>query len=64
MRGGKRAGSGRKPVPAHLKRNELTGFRVQQWIIDWIKNRSGSGGRLIEKALIEYYKLKIDKGKT
>jgi len=57
MRGGKRAGAGRKPVPGHLERKELSGFRVPQWIIDWIKKQPGSGGRIIEEALIRYYGL-------
>ena len=58
MRGGKREGAGRPVVPGYLKRNELTGFRVQQWIIKWLKKQPESGGRLIENALIERYNLK------
>lgn len=57
-RGGRRAGAGRKRKPSYLKRNELSGFRVQQWIIDWLKAQPGSGGQLVEKALLGYYKLK------
>ena len=61
MRGGKRAGSGRKTVPADLKRNKLAGVRIQQWIINWLRAQPESGGQLIEKALIKFYKLKKPK---
>ena len=57
MRGGKRAGAGRKPVLSHLKRKELSGFRIPQWIIEWVKKQPGSGGRIIEEALVKYYGL-------
>ena len=33
MRGGKRAGAGRKKKPAHLKRELLT-IRLPQWMIE------------------------------
>lgn len=55
MRGGARKGSGRKPVSKELKRNPLHSFRAQQWIIDWLLRQSGSGGQLIEKALMLTY---------
>ena len=58
MRGGKRKGAGRKPVPAHLKRNKMTGVRIHQWILDWLMNQPTSSGKIVEQALIEKYKLK------
>ena len=57
-RGGARPGAGRPVMPIHLKRNPLHDFRVQQWIIDWLKAQPESGGRLIERAVIEMYRLK------
>jgi hypothetical protein len=57
-RGGYRPGSGRPKVATHLKRVKLTPFRLPQWIVDWLKARPESGGRLIEEALIKYFKLK------
>ena len=61
MRGGKRTGAGRKSTPAHLKRNKLTGFRIQQWMIDFLNAQPESGGQSIEKALTKFYKLKKPK---
>lgn len=57
MRGGKRKGSGRKTVSDSLKRNPLHSFRIQQWIIDWLKQQPESGGQLIEKAVISHYNI-------
>lgn len=42
-------------MPPHLKRNKMTGVRIQQWIIDWLIAQPGSSGRIVEKALIEKY---------
>ena len=59
-RGGWREGGGRpkgSTIPKHLKRVKLTQFRLPQWIVDWIKSQEYSGGRIIEEALIKYYKL-------
>jgi hypothetical protein len=59
-RGGYRKGGGRpkgSTIATHLKRVNLTGFRVPQWMIDWLKAQDRSGGRMIEEALIKYYKL-------
>ena len=59
-RGGWRGGGRPKgsTKPAHLKRVNLNDFRLPQWIVDWIKSQDYSGGRIIEEALINYYKLK------
>jgi len=51
----KKTGPGRPPVPDHLKRNKMTGIRIQQWMIDWLISESGSSGQIVEKALIEKY---------
>ena len=58
MRGGKREGSGRKPIPENLKRVRLRGeFRIPTWLRDWLLAQ-GKGGRIIEQALIEKFGLK------
>jgi len=57
MRGGKRKGAGRKPVPEHLKRNKMTGVRIQQWILTWLMTQPESSGKIVENALIEKYGL-------
>ncbi|WDN87098.1 hypothetical protein BuS5_03991 (plasmid) [Desulfosarcina sp. BuS5] len=49
MRGGKRAGAGRKKKPDHLKR-ELVTIRLPQWMISQLK-RNGQIGYLIESQL-------------
>jgi hypothetical protein len=59
-RGGRRKGGGRpkgSTISPHFKRVNLTGFRLPQWIVDWIKLQGRSGGRVIEEALIMHYKL-------
>ena len=38
MRGGKRAGAGRKKKPDHLKRNLVT-IRLPKWMIEQIKSK-------------------------
>ncbi len=49
MRGGKRAGAGRKKKPNHLKR-ELVTIRLPQWMISQLK-RNGQIGYVIESQL-------------
>ena len=49
MRGGKRAGAGRKKKADHLKR-ELVTIRLPQWMISQLK-RNGQIGYLIESQL-------------
>jgi hypothetical protein len=60
-RGGSREGSGRpkgSTIHPPLRRVSLTGFRLPQWIVDWLKSQEGSGGRIIEEALVKQYKLR------
>ncbi len=49
MRGGKRAGAGRKKKPEHLKREILT-IRLPKWMIEQIKSK-GEIGYMIEYQL-------------
>jgi len=53
--GGRPKGS---TIAPHLKRVNLNLFRLPQWIVDWLRVRPESGGRLIEEALINHFKLK------
>ena len=46
MRGGKRAGAGRKKLPDHLRRELLT-IRLPQWMISQLKSK-GEIGYVIE----------------
>lgn len=54
---------GRPPVPDHLKRNRMTGIRIQQWMIEWLIKQPGSSGQMVEKALIEKYGIKYEEKK-
>ena len=49
MRGGKRAGAGRKKLPDHLRRELLT-IRLPQWMISQLKGK-GEIGIVIEYQL-------------
>ena len=49
MRGGKRAGAGRKKLPPHLRRELLT-IRLPQWMISQLKAK-GEIGYVIELQL-------------
>ncbi len=51
MRGGKRAGAGRKRKPAHLKRELLT-IRLPAWMIAQLKQK-GEVAYLIENQLAQ-----------
>ena len=53
-RGGKRAGSGRKPLPPYLQRVKLTGVRLPAYKLDAIKTQ-GEPTALIEAALDDKY---------
>ena len=48
MRGGKRAGAGRKKKPDHLRRELLT-IRLPQWMISQLKNKCEIGYLIEEK---------------
>ncbi len=51
MRGGKRAGAGRKKKPAHLRRELLT-IRLPAWMISQLKQK-GQIAYLIEDRLAQ-----------
>ena len=35
-------------IPKHLKRNKMSGIRIQQRMLDWLKAQPESGGKIIE----------------
>ncbi|MBI5591666.1 MAG: hypothetical protein HY881_14425 [Deltaproteobacteria bacterium] len=48
---------GRPPIPEHLRRIQIRpGYRVPAWVANWMSEQ-GDIGRVIEKALIGFYKL-------
>mgnify|MGYP006921293558 CR=1 FL=1 len=51
---------GRKPTPAHLKREQCN-FRLAAWVRDWLVAQPDDAGPLIEAALIDRHKLKPPK---
>lgn len=53
-RGGKRTGSGRKPLPPYLQRIKLTGVRLTAYKIEALKTQ-GELTAVIEEALNEKY---------
>lgn len=60
MRGGKREGAGRKPLPDALKKQPCP-IRLEQWIIDDIDSRTGSRAKVLKEAYIKAHKLKEQK---
>ena len=66
-RGGARKGAGRKALPKDLKRVNVT-LRLPQWMLDELDKRDQSRGRLIEKAILNTYRMKApvqkEEGKT
>ncbi len=58
-KGGKRPGSGRPTGSVkkkYLKRICLSSFRLPRWMVERIHALPGSGGKIIEGALLEKYK--------
>ena len=49
---------GRKPLPEHDDTRRVSvNVRLPLWLSKWLKRQKESQGRLIEKALIETYKI-------
>jgi hypothetical protein len=48
---------GRHPIPAHLRRERVSGrFRLPAWLFSWLSEQENPG-RVIEKALTEQHEL-------
>ena len=56
IKGGKRAGSGRKPAPPNLKKVQVS-VKLPRWLRDWLSAQEKSRGVLIEEALREKHRL-------
>jgi hypothetical protein len=62
MRGGRRTPAGGRPVTSeNLRRIKCDMIRLPRWLLVWLKAQSESDGRIIEKALIERYRLEAPK---
>jgi len=63
VRGGKREGAGRPAGTTYPleKRRKQVAVRLPFWLADWLKKHPEPSGRLIERALIAFYKLKAPK---
>jgi len=48
--GGKRAGAGRPPVDSLVKKVP-TGYKLPQWLVDWMREQDKPAAVLIEQAL-------------
>lgn len=59
-RGGKREGAGRPTIDPQLVKKP-TGYKLQQWIIDWLREQETPAAVLIEEALIKAHQLKPPK---
>ena len=59
-RGGKREGSGRKPLPEDLKKQDVH-FRVDPWLKAWLLDQPRPQAQLFIEALIKAHKLKEPK---
>ena len=65
-RGGVRPNAGRpkgirKPNKLETERRQTIGVRLPPWMVQWLKNHDEPAGRIMEEALINYYKLKYIK---
>jgi len=58
--GGKREGAGRKPGDPRLIKRPV-GYKLPQWLIEWIRLQDESAAVLIEDALCRRHKLKPPK---
>lgn len=61
-KGGLRTPAGGRPagstIPTNLRRVNLNSFRLPQWIVDWLKSHPRQGSKMIEEAVVEYWKIK------
>ncbi len=56
MHGGKREGSGRKPLPPLMKKTPRT-VKLPEWLWQWIDSQPGNRPELIEAAIREKHKI-------
>jgi len=53
-------GAGRKPCKPALKKIPVS-YKIQNWLVDWMRKQDKSQSKLIEEALIEKHNLKQPK---
>ena len=59
-RGGKREGSGRKPTPEHLQKQDVH-FKVDPWLKAWLLDQPRPQAHIFIEAVIKAHKLKEPK---
>jgi len=62
-RGGKRDGAGRpagtgRPIVEESERRLHRGIRLPRWVLEWCDAQDEPLARIVERALIEHYKLR------
>ena len=62
-RGGKREGAGRPLGSSKPPVKRPVSVKLPIWLANWLKKREGSQARLIEKALIGFYGLRVPRKK-
>lgn len=58
--GGKREGAGRPYSDPRLLKVPV-GYKLPQWLVDWLREQDDPSSVLIERALMKAYKLKPPK---
>jgi hypothetical protein len=56
-RGGKREGAGRPQIDPRLLKVP-TGYKLQRWLVEWLRSQDVPAAQLIEEALCWRHKLK------
>lgn len=56
MQGGKRKGAGRPTIAPELKKKSIS-LKIPNWLNNWLDEQEESKISLIEKALLEQYRL-------
>ena len=57
MKGGKRNGAGRPHLDKRIVKVPVS-FRLQSWLVDWMREQPETQSKLIENALCNTYKIK------
>ena len=56
-RGGKREGAGRPPIDPQMVKVPV-GYKLPQWLVDWIREQDEPAAQLIEAALCKAHHLR------
>ena len=56
-RGGKREGAGRPPMDPRMVKVPV-GYKLPQWLVDWIRAQDEPAAHLIETALCKAHRLR------